>query len=60
LTAGVTIDHVFSISVALLGGIIWNAFGFQYVFMLGILIAALNFIAASCIRIPVREKMPVK
>jgi predicted MFS family arabinose efflux permease len=59
LTAGVTIDHVFSISVALLGGIIWNAFGFQYVFMLGILIAALNFIAASCIRIPVREKMPV-
>ena len=60
LTAGVTIDHIFSISVALVGGIIWNAFGFQYVFMLGILIAALNFIAASCIRIPERTKMPLE
>jgi predicted MFS family arabinose efflux permease len=59
LTAGVTIDHVFSISVALLGGVIWNAFGFQYVFMMGILIAALNFIAASFIRIPIYGEMPV-
>jgi predicted PurR-regulated permease PerM len=52
LTAGVTIDHIFSISVALLGGVIWNIFGFQYVFLLGILIAALNFIACSAIRVP--------
>ena len=52
LTAGVTIDHIFSISVALLGGLIWNIFGFQYVFLLGILIAALNFIACSAIRVP--------
>jgi predicted MFS family arabinose efflux permease len=57
LTAGVTIDHVFSISVALLGGIIWSAFGLQYVFLLGILIAALDFIAASYIRIPVRTRI---
>ena len=54
LTAGVTIDHVFSIGVALLGGLIWNAFGFQYVFLLGILIAGLNFIACSAIRVPGR------
>jgi len=60
LTAGVTIDHVFSICIALLGGIIWNAFGFQYVFLLGILIAALNFIACSYIRIPGRAKIPAK
>ena len=26
LTASVTIDHIFSISVALLGGLIWNRF----------------------------------
>ena len=52
LTAGVTIDHVFSISIALLGGVIWNLFGFQYVFLLGILIAVINFIATSFIRIP--------
>jgi predicted MFS family arabinose efflux permease len=60
LTAGVTIDHIFSISVALLGGVIWNAFGFQYVFLLGIFIAALNFIAASCIRIPISTQAPVR
>jgi len=58
LTAGVTIDHFFSISIALLGGVIWNAFGFQYVFLLGILIAALSFIAVSFIRIPPPQLPP--
>lgn len=52
LTAGVAIDHIFSLSVALLGGVLWNALGFQYVFLLGVLIAALNFLAVSFIRIP--------
>jgi|WetSurMetagenome_2_1015567.scaffolds.fasta_scaffold54794_2 predicted MFS family arabinose efflux permease len=55
LTAGVTIDHVFSLSVALLGGIIWNLFGFQYVFLIGIFIAVLDFLAASRILIPKRQ-----
>jgi predicted MFS family arabinose efflux permease len=58
LTAGLTIDHVFSISVALLGGVIWNLFGFQYVFLLGIFIAALDFIATSYIRVPGKVKTP--
>jgi predicted MFS family arabinose efflux permease len=53
LTAGVTIDHIFSISIALLGGVIWNRFGFQYVFLMGIFIAVINFFAVSRIRIPV-------
>lgn len=52
LTAGVTIDHIFSISVALLGGLIWNQFGYQYVFLLGVMIAALNFLAARKIQLP--------
>jgi predicted MFS family arabinose efflux permease len=52
LTISVTIDHIFSISVALLGGIIWNAFGFQYVFLLGIFIACGNFFAALQVRVP--------
>ena len=55
LTAGVTIDHIFSIGIALLGGVIWNLFGFQYVFFLGMVIAVLNFLAASRIRIPPRQ-----
>jgi predicted MFS family arabinose efflux permease len=52
LTTSVTIDHIFSISVALLGGLIWNVFGFQYVFALGAVIAAINFFAALQVRIP--------
>jgi MFS family permease len=52
LTASVTLDHMFSIVVALVGGVIWNTFGFQYVFLLGVFIAAANFFAALKIRIP--------
>jgi predicted MFS family arabinose efflux permease len=58
LTAGLTIDHIFSISIALVGGVIWNAFGFQYVFLMGIVIAVLNFIASSRVRILKRDAPP--
>ncbi len=52
LTAGVTIDHIFSISAAILGGIIWNTYGFQYVFLFGALLAAVNFFVARRVRVP--------
>ncbi len=52
LTAGVTIDHVFSIAAALVGGVIWNAYGFQYVFLFGMLIALVSFFVAWQVRIP--------
>ena len=52
LTASVTIDHIFSITIALVGGAIWNAFGFQYVFLLGVGIAVINFFAAIRVRVP--------
>lgn len=54
LAAGVTIDHIFSILVALLGGWVWNTFGFQYVFLIGVAIAAINFYFALQVRVPVR------
>lgn len=54
LTLSVTIDHIFSISVALIGGVIWKNFGFQYVFLLGAVIAVGNFIAAWQVRVPKR------
>ncbi|HEX2998317.1 MAG TPA: MFS transporter [Anaerolineales bacterium] len=52
LTAAVTIDHVFSISAALLGGFIWKTFGFQYVFLFGAVIAVINFFTALRVRTP--------
>ncbi len=54
LAAGVSIDHIFSISLALLGGVIWNQFGYQYVFLMGVVIAIVNIFAASRIRLPAR------
>ena len=54
LTMAVSIDHVFSITAALIGGLIWSAFGFQYVFLMGGVIAVLNLVAALQVRIPAR------
>lgn len=54
LTASVTIDHVFSISSALIGGIIWDKFGFQYVFLFGVGIAIVNLFATLRVKVPVK------
>ncbi len=53
-----SIDHVFSIFIALLGGVVWNRFGFQYVFLMGTFIAAGNFLAALRIRLPLPARAP--
>jgi len=50
LTMGVTIDHFFSITVALAGGFIWVKWGYQYVFLLGAIIAVLNTFSALRVR----------
>jgi MFS family permease len=55
LTAAVTIDHVFSILAALVGGVIWNTFGFQYVFLFGVGLAVINFFTALRVQIPPKE-----
>jgi MFS family permease len=57
LTAAVTIDHVFSISAALVGGVIWNTFGFQYVFLLGVGIAIINFFTALRVQLPPKNEL---
>jgi len=54
LTAAVTIDHVFSISAALVGGVLWSVFGFQYVFLMGAVLALINFFVALQVKVPVR------
>ena len=59
LSASITIDHVFSISIALLGGVIWNQFGFQYVFLMGVLIAVINFFATMRIKIPAQKNVTI-
>ena len=50
LTMGVSIDHIFSIGIAVLGGLIWVQWGYQYVFLLGAVIAVINFFSALQIK----------
>jgi predicted MFS family arabinose efflux permease len=54
LTMSVSLDHFFSIAVALTGGMVWAKFGYQTVFVLGGGIALLNLISALFIRVPGR------
>ena len=51
LSMGISIDHIFSITIALLSGLIWKTFGYQYVFLLGAIIAVVNYFSASRIKI---------
>ncbi len=52
LSVGVTIDHVFSMSIPLVGGIIWNAFGHEWVFAMAGLFALV--IAGVALGLPPR------
>ena len=52
LTMAVSVDHLFSISVALGGGVLWFAFGFWTVFLFGAVIAATNLVTALGIKMP--------
>lgn len=56
LTAATSIDHVFSISMAVAGGVLWKYLGFQAVFVLGAVIAAVNLLSAMKIKVPLRGR----
>jgi predicted MFS family arabinose efflux permease len=52
LTMGVTIDHFFSIAIAIISGLVWTKLGYQYVFIIGAFIALMNLISAIIMRQP--------
>jgi predicted MFS family arabinose efflux permease len=56
LSVGVTIDHAVSMSLPTLGGMLWMAYGFPYVFVAAAVLAALNLGAAGYIRVPQRGR----
>ncbi len=43
LSMGLSMDHVVSMFIPLAGSLVWNAFGYQYVFVAGAMIALLNY-----------------
>ncbi|HEX2959224.1 MAG TPA: MFS transporter [Chitinispirillaceae bacterium] len=56
LTMAISLDHIFSISIALAGGVIWAKWGYQMVFLAGAGIAVVNLISAFFITIPGEAK----
>jgi predicted MFS family arabinose efflux permease len=52
LSMSTSIDHVFSISIALVGGVLWNGAGYQYIFIMGAGIALVNFITVVNLKVP--------
>ena len=44
LSMGVAMNHLAAVSMPLLGGLLWNALGYQYAFYLGVVAAALSVI----------------
>ena len=52
LTMSVSIDHIFSITIALVGGLVWTRWGYQTVFALGAVIALVNLVSVQFIQIP--------
>lgn len=50
LSMGISMDHVVSMVIPVLGGVVWNAFGYEFVFLLGTIIAVGNFYLAKRIK----------
>ena len=53
LSMGVTLDHAVSMTIPIVGGVIWAKFGYHWVFLAAAGVAALNMVAA--LRIPARN-----
>lgn len=50
LSMGVSMDHMVSMTIPVLGGWLWEAYGFESIFVVAALIACINFFAASRIK----------
>lgn len=52
LSLSVSLDHIVSMSVPTIGGLLWVRYGYPTVFVAGAAIAAVNFVVASQVRVP--------
>jgi predicted MFS family arabinose efflux permease len=52
LSLGVTLDHVVSMSIPILGGAAWMAFGFEYVFVGAAVLALMSSVVAVFVKLP--------
>ncbi len=52
IATGITIDHAVAMTLPVLSGYIWEAYGFQWVFILAAAIAVVGFFVCLQIRVP--------
>jgi hypothetical protein len=50
LSTGISVNHVISIAIALLGGLIWKLFGIELLFSLSAFLGLLNSLYAASIK----------
>ncbi len=55
IAAGITIDHAVAMTLPVLSGYIWEAYGFRWVFLLAGAFAVAGFFVCLRIRVPSRE-----
>ena len=55
ISMGITIDHVVAMSLPILSGYLWEAYGFRWVFLLAGAIALVGFFVCLRIRVPARQ-----
>lgn len=52
LSLGISLDHVVSMTIPALGGLVWTACGYGYVFAAAAVLALVNLLAASRVAVP--------
>jgi len=55
LSLGVSLDHLVSMSIPMLGGLIWKLYGYSWVFAGAAAISVVNVVACSLVRTPEPE-----
>ena len=60
LSTGVSVNHLISIFIALMGGWIWKMTGIEVLFSISAILGILNSIYAATIKVPEKHKSPPK
>ncbi len=60
ISMGITIDHIVAMSLPILSGYIWEAYGFRWVFIIAGGIALVGYFICLQIKIPVRNQLNVE
>ena len=58
LASGVSIDHLVSMSIPLLGGFVWAVWGFQYVFLGAAAVALSYALVSRLVKVPRHQEAP--